>query len=98
MTNARWAALCILLLRNLWIGQTMRVEVTFQCATLWDVASTKLAGVPEMYADGAVYMMRACCSGGRFGPIIACPMSVLALLEVIAATMGDDLAVVVEGL
>ena len=44
----------------------MRVEVwsgTFQYATLWDVASTRLAGVPEMYADGAVYMMRAFGSG-----------------------------------
>ena len=51
-----------------------------------------------MYADGTVYMMRAFGSGGRFGPIVACPMSVLPLLEVIAATLGYDLAVVVEGL
>ena len=79
----------------------MRVEVwsgTFQYATLWDVASTRLAGVPEMNADGAVYMMRAFGSGGRFGLIIACPKSVLTVLEVTAATMGYDLAVVVEGL
>ena len=61
----------------------MGVEVwsgTLQDATLWDVASTRLACVPEMYADGAVYMMRAFGSGGRFGPIIACPTSVLPLL------------------
>ena len=83
------------------VDNEMWVEVwsgTFQYATLWDVASTRLAGVPEMYADGAVHMMRAFGSGGRFGLIIACPMSGLPLLEVIAATMGYDLAVVVEGL
>ena len=59
----------------------MRVRVwsgTFQFATLWDVASTCLAGVPEMYADGVVCMMRAFGSGGRLGLIIACPMSAVA--------------------
>ena len=40
-------------------------------ATLRDVASPRLAGVPEMYADGVVYMMGAFGSGGRFGLIIA---------------------------
>ena len=52
----------------------MRVEVlsgTFQYATLWDVAPPRLAGVPEMYSGGFVYMMRAFGSGGRFGLIIA---------------------------
>ena len=44
------------------VDNKMRMEVwsgTFQNATLWDVASTRLAVVPEMYADGGVYMMRA---------------------------------------
>ena len=43
------------------VGNEMRLEVwsgTFQDATLWDVAPTRLAGVPEMYANGGVYMMR----------------------------------------
>ena len=44
------------------VDNKMRMEVwsgTFQNATLSDVASIRLAGVPEMYADGDVYMMRA---------------------------------------
>ena len=52
----------------------MRVEIwsgTLQYATLRDVASPRLAGVPEVYADGVVYMMRAFGSGGRFGLVIA---------------------------
>ena len=83
------------------VDNEMRVEVwngTFQYATLWDVASPRLAGVPETYADGVVYMFRAFGSGGRFGSSLICPISVLPLLEVIAATMGYDLAVVVQGL
>ena len=42
-------------------------------------------------------MMRAFGIGGRVGPIIFCPKSVLSLLGVIAATLGYDLAVVEEG-
>ena len=79
------------------VDNKMRMEVwsgTSQDATLWDVASTRLAGVPEMYADGDVYMMRAFGKWLEVGLIICfCPTSVLLRLEVIKCpTMGDDLA------
>ena len=79
---------------KVWSGT---VSVVRRCGTS---LQHSLAGVPEMYAViwSLSNMMRAFGSGGRFGLIIACPTSVLPLLEVIAATMGYDLAVVVEGL
>ena len=56
------------------VDDEMRVEIwcdTLQYATPRGVASPRLAGVPEVCADGVVCRMCAFGSGGRLGPIIA---------------------------